>query len=52
MCYSSPYIRCEEELNSLERSFQSQPSDEEDGEDQIRQSGGDVYSLRNDIMKR
>lgn len=50
MYYISPYIWCEEELNSLYGSFQSQSSDEEDSEDQIRQSGGDVDSLRNNRM--
>lgn len=44
----SSYFWCEEELESLGRSFQGQSSDEEDGEDQIGQSGSDVNSLEND----
>ena len=50
MCYIGAYIWCEEELNSLKRSFQSQSSDKKDSEDQIRQGGGDVDSLRNEKM--
>lgn len=46
MCYISAYIWREKELDSLHRSFQSQSSDQEDSEDHIRQSGGDVDSLR------
>lgn len=38
-------IWCEEELDSVHRSFQSESPDEEDGEDHVRQSGGDVHSL-------
>lgn len=48
MCHISSYIWCEEELESVDRSFQGQSSDEEDGEDQIGQSGRDVNSLEND----
>lgn len=50
MYYIASYIWREEELNSLYGSFQSQSSDEEDGEDQIRQSRSDVNSLTNDRM--
>lgn len=46
------YIWCEEELNSIQRAFQSQSSDEEDSEDQIRQSGRDVDGLRNEGMTK
>lgn len=52
MCYNGAYIWCEEELDSLYRAFQSQSSDEEDGEDQIWQSGRDVHSLRNERMSK
>lgn len=48
MRHISSYIWCEEELESRHRSFQGQSSDEEDGEDQIGQSGGDVNSLENE----
>lgn len=44
----SAYIWCEEELDSRCRSFQCQSSDEEDSEDQIWQSGGNVNSLTKD----
>lgn len=39
------YIWSEEELDPIDGSFQSQPSDEEDSEHQVGQGGGDVYSL-------
>lgn len=39
------YIWSEEELDPVDGSFQSQPSDEEDSEHQVGQGGGDVYSL-------
>lgn len=39
------YIWSEEEYDPVDRSFQSQPSDEEDSEHQVWQGGGDVHSL-------
>lgn len=45
-------IWCEEELDSLYGSFHSQSSNEEDGEDHVRQCGGDVHSLREEKRKR
>lgn len=42
----NPYIWCEEVLYSLCRAFESQSSDEEDCEDKIWESGGDVDSLK------
>lgn len=50
MCHISAYIWGEEELKSRYGAFESQASDEEDGEDQVRQSGGDVDGLRNERM--
>lgn len=41
----SAYIWSEEVLDPVYRTFQSQSSNEEDGEDDVRQRGGDVNSL-------
>ncbi len=35
----------EEELDSAERAFERQSSDQEDGQDQVRQRGGHVHGL-------
>lgn len=45
MCYTSAYFWREEEFKAFNRTFQSQSSDEENGEHQVGQSGGDVHSL-------
>ena len=50
MCYLGAYLRCEQVLNPFKRSLQGQSSDEEDGEDQVGQSGGDVNSLAGNGM--
>lgn len=41
----SAYIWSEEVLDPVYRTFKSQSSNQEDGEDGVRQCGGDVNSL-------
>lgn len=41
----SAYVWSEEVFNSIHRAFESQSSNQEDGEDEVRQSGRDVNSL-------
>lgn len=45
-CENSAYIWREEVLYSIRRAFEGQSSDEEDGEDHVRQSRRDVHGLR------
>ncbi len=45
MCLCQTYVRSEEELDSADGAFERQSSDQEDGQDQVRQRGGHVHGL-------